>query len=174
LKKEKLKTFILLSISLSIVVILSACNLSGQAISQTQTAIQNLAGTVVAMTMQANPTRTQIVGATPTNMVLTVAVSPLPTRIPPNTPVWSAYNYTCELAPGGGNMTMNLGWTDRSDSEEGYKIYRDGLVIATLAPDSKFYVDIAFVATGKALSYSVEAFNKDWLASTSTITTGCQ
>jgi len=71
-------------------------------------------------------------------------------------------------------MTMNLGWSDRSNSEEGYNIYRDKLVIATLAPNSTSYVDIAFVATGKTLSYSVEAFNKDWRASTSTITYGCQ
>ena len=100
--------------------------------------------------------------------------SPTPTRIPPNTPVWSAYNYTCELAVGGGTMTMNLGWTDRSDGEESYKVYRDGQVIATLEPNSTFYVDVVFVATGKTLSYSVEAFNENWQASTSTITNGCQ
>lgn len=71
-------------------------------------------------------------------------------------------------------MTMNLTWADRSNSEEGYTVYRDEKVIATLAPNSTFYVDVAFVATGKTLSYSVEAFNKDWRASTSTITHGCQ
>jgi hypothetical protein len=71
-------------------------------------------------------------------------------------------------------MTMNLAWTDRSNSEEGYKVYRDEQVIATLAPNSIFYVDVAFVATGKTLSYSVEAFNENWQVSTSTITHGCQ
>jgi len=71
-------------------------------------------------------------------------------------------------------MTMNLAWTDHSNSEEGYKVYRDKKVIASLAPNSTFYVDVSFVATGKALSYSVEAFNKDWRVSTSTITHGCQ
>ena len=96
------------------------------------------------------------------------------TSLPPNVPVLSAYNYTCKLAPGGGNMTMNLAWTDRSSSEEGYKVYRDGQVIATLAPNSTFYVDTAYVATGKTLSYSVEAFNKDWQLSTGTITYSCQ
>ena len=71
-------------------------------------------------------------------------------------------------------MTMNLGWTDRSDSEESYKVYRGGQVIATLEPNSAFYVDVFFVATGKTLNYSVEAFNENWQASTSTITNGCQ
>jgi hypothetical protein len=99
---------------------------------------------------------------------------PIHTLIPPNTPVWSVYSYTCELAAGGGTMTMNLAWTDRSDSEEGYKVYRDGKVVATLASNSTVYVDVTFVATGKTLSYSVEAFNKDWGTSTSTIAHGCQ
>ena len=71
-------------------------------------------------------------------------------------------------------MTMNLSWSDRTNSEEGYNVYRDMKVIATLAPNSTSYVDIAFVATGKTLSYSVEAFNKDWRANTSTITYGCK
>lgn len=71
-------------------------------------------------------------------------------------------------------MTMNLGWTDRSNSEESYKVYRNGQVIAVLEPNSTFYVDVVFVAIGKTLSYSVEAFNADWQASTSTIAYGCQ
>ena len=71
-------------------------------------------------------------------------------------------------------MTMNLSWSDRTNSEEGYNVYRDMKVIATLAPNSTSYVDVAFVATGKPLSYSVEAFNKDWRARTSTITYSCK
>ncbi len=71
-------------------------------------------------------------------------------------------------------MTINLTWTDRSNSEEGYKVYRDEKVIATLAPNSTFYVDVAYVAAGKTLRYSVEAFNTDWQFSTNTITHGCQ
>ena len=71
-------------------------------------------------------------------------------------------------------MTMNLTWIDRSNSEEGYTVYRDEKVIATLVPNSTHFVDVAFVAAGKTLSYSVEAFNQDWQASSSTITYGCQ
>ena len=94
--------------------------------------------------------------------------------MPPNIPIWSVYNYTCELADGGGNMTMNLNWTDRSTGEESYRVYRDEQLIATLTPNSTSYVDIVFLANGKTVNYSVEAFNKDWQASTSTITNDCQ
>jgi hypothetical protein len=164
-----LKIFKLLSISLSLTAILISCSL-GQ---PTQTAIQNQAVNVANMTLQVNPAQTHM-AIIPTYVMPMMIASPMSTRIPPNTPVWSVYNYTCELADGGGNMTMNLGWTDRSTSEESYKVYRDKQLIATLAPNSTFYVDVVFVATGKTVSYSVEAFNTNWQVSTSTITHGCQ
>jgi hypothetical protein len=168
-----LKTLKLLSISLSLVVILSSCTLPGGPGLPAQTTDQNLAGTVAEMTLQAIPTQTRM-AIIPTYIMPPMIASPMSTRIPPNTPVWSVYNYTCSLATGGGNMTMNLGWTDHSASEESYKVYRDKKLIATLAPNSISYVDIVFVATGKTVSYAVEAFNTNWQVSTSTITHGCQ
>jgi hypothetical protein len=169
-----MKIYKLLLMSILLVTILSSCNLPSSSGLPTQTVYQNLSGTAVAMTLLANPTVTQSATVAPINTTLIATASPIPTPLPPNTPVWLAYNYTCELADGGGDMTMNLAWTDRSNSEENYKVYRDGQVIATLEPNSTFYVDVAFVATGKTLSYSVEAFNENWQASTSTITYGCQ
>lgn len=165
-----MKTFKLLLISISLVTILASCNLP----KPTQTINQYLAGTAVAMTLLADPTQLPMDIATLVYTLPTATASPLPTPIPPNTPAWLAYNYTCELVDGGGTMTMNLSWTDRSNNEEGYKVYRDEHVISTLAPNSTVYVDVAFVATGKTLSYTVEAFNTDWQASTTTITYGCQ
>jgi hypothetical protein len=168
---NKFKTLL---ISLSLVTILSSCNLPGRSGLPTQIINQDLVGTSVAMTMQANPTQTKIFAITPLSTTTMATASSIPTPFPPNTPVWLAYNYTCELATGGGTMTMNLAWTDRSNSEEGYKVYRGERVIATLASNSTFYVDVAFVATGKTLSYSVEAFTENWQVSSSTITYGCQ
>jgi hypothetical protein len=156
------------------VVVLSSCNLPGSPGSPTQTTDQNPAGSVATMILQVNPTQTPLAIIAPTYTAPVVLASPMPTPFPPNTPVWSVYNYTCELAVGGGTMTMELTWIDRSNSEEGYTVYRDEQAIETLAPNSTYYVDVAFVATGKTLSYSVEAFNTDWRVSSSTITYGCQ
>ncbi|MGA2489793.1 MAG: hypothetical protein ABSF99_06345 [Anaerolineales bacterium] len=169
-----MKTFKFLSIALSLVAVLSACSLPGRSSSPTQITNQNPVGSVATMTLQVNPTPTGMVTIAPTYTPPTVIGSPVLKTIVPNTPTWSVYNYTCELAVGGATMTMKLAWTDRSNSEESYKVYRDKQVIATLAPNSTSYVDVAFVATGETLSYSVEAFNKDWRVSTSTITYGCQ
>jgi hypothetical protein len=168
-----MKTFKLLLISISLVTIFSSCNLPSRLDTPTQTTDQKIAGTVAAMAL-IKPTQTLTAIIAPNHTTPTMTASPMPTRVPPDTPIWSAYNYTCELVVGGGRMTMNLAWTDRSNSEESYKVYRDGQVIATLEPNSTFYVDVAFVATGKTLSYSVEAFNENWQVSTSTITYGCQ
>lgn len=153
-------------LSLSLVIILSSCTSPGSPALPVKTASQSLSTPIATMTLQINPTATYIAP--------TATASPISTPLPPNTPVLTAYNYICELAEGGGNMTMYLTWADRSDGEEGYKVYRDGQVVATLAPNSTFYADMAFVADGKTLSYSVEAFNKDWQVSTTTITNGCQ
>jgi hypothetical protein len=169
-----MKTFKLLMIIISFATVFSACNFPNNSSSPTQIADQNPVSSVATVTLRVNPTQIEIGIVTPKFTAPLGTAVPMSTLIPPNTPVWSVYDYTCELASGGGTMTMNLAWTDRSNSEEGYKVYRDKEVIATLAANSTFYVDIAFVATGKALSYSVEAFNTDWRASTSTITHGCQ
>lgn len=161
-----MKTFKFPLISLSLVVVLSACNFPGISSPPTQITAQAPTEPVATMTLHVNPTQTETAMITSTGTALPISR--------PDTPVWSVYDYTCELTSGGATMTMNLTWTDHSNGEEGYKIYRDGKVIATLAPNSTSYIDVAFVATGKTLSYSVEAFNADWQVSTSTITHGCQ
>ncbi len=165
-----MKTFKHILIPILFAAILASCNLP----KSTQITGQNPAGTFAAMTLQVISSQTPMTIIVPTNILSTMTASPIPTLTPPNTPIWSAYNYTCELAVSGGIMTMNLSWNDRSNSEEGYKVYRDEQVIATLDPNSTFYVDAAFVAAGKTLSYSVQAFNTSWQVSTSTITYGCQ
>jgi hypothetical protein len=162
-----LKTFKLLWLSLSLAVILAACNLPAP----TQPPTPNATGSVRASTLQVYPTQPQVIAPT---VASTMTASANPTPFPSNTPVWVIYTYTCESTAGGSNMTMNLTWSDRSNNEEGYNVYRDGEVIAALAPDSTHYVDIAFVASGKMVSYFVEAFNAGWQARSSTITYGCQ
>jgi len=152
--------------------ILSSCNLPGSSGLPTQTTDQNSAGSVATMTLKVNPTQAQSI--TPTLIALTMAASPNPTSFPPNTPVWSVYNYTCEFVDGGGTMTMELAWTDRSDSEEIYKVFRNEQEIATLEPNSTYYVDVAFIVTGETLSYYIQAFNANWQANSSIITYGCQ
>jgi len=154
-------------------VVLSACNLVIQSNSPAQITGQNPVGTAAITTLPANATQTEVATITTTETPTMIA-SPVLMTIVPNTPTWSVYNYTCELAAGGATMTMNLAWKDRSTSEDGYRVYRNKKVIATLPPDSTAYVDVVFIAAGNTVSYSVEAFAQGWQFSTPTVTYGCQ
>jgi hypothetical protein len=167
----KISAFLLTSLAL--LVVLSACNLQSQSGSPAQITAQNPLGTAAPPTLPANATQTEVAANTPT-ATPTLIASPVLMTIVPNTPTWSVYNYTCELAAGGSTMTMNLAWKDRSTSEEGYRVYRNKQVIATLPPNSTTYVDVVFVAAGGTVSYSVEAFTQAWQFSTPTVTYGCQ
>jgi hypothetical protein len=169
-----LKKVKLLFLFVSLVVILSACNFPSRPNSPTQITGRNPFDLVATAVLRADPDQTKTVIVAPESPVSLETALPVSTPIPPNTPVWLVYDYTCELAVGGGTMTMNLTWTDRSSSEDGYQVYRDDKLIATLAPNTTSYVDVAYVATGKVLTYSVEAYNAAWQFSTSTITYGCQ
>jgi hypothetical protein len=169
-RKENLKNLIQRWISVFFIISLSACSSLAAPGSPTQSPVLNSLVTMPTQTAQVDTRPTQAGSET----------LPTPTSTPgvnllvPNTPVWVAYSYTCELATGGGTMTMHLSWADRSNSEDGYEVYRDKQVIATLTPNSTVYVDTVFVAAGKSISYSVEAFNSDWRTSTSIITSSCQ
>ena len=115
--------------------------------------------------------------ATPSGSVWTLptmTAPALPTREPPIAPVWSNWNFTCAFASGGSTVTMNLVWTDRANGETGFKVYREGQVIATLAADTSSYTDSAFVASGKSLSYYVEVYSDAGKASSSAISASCQ
>ncbi len=104
----------------------------------------------------------------------TMTAPPAPTANPPTAPGWSKYNYNCVYAAGGSTLTMNLVWSDRSNNETGFKIYRDGQEVANLAADTTSYTDVTFVASGLSLGYYVEAYSEAGKASSSTITASCQ
>jgi len=68
---------------------------------------------------------------------------------------------------------VTLSWIDRADNENGYRLYRDGQLIATLSTNAAGYVDNP--PRGGAHSYALEAFN-DGGASTQVTTQdqGCK
>jgi hypothetical protein len=108
----------------------------------------------------------------------------LPTVAPPlaktgepiAAPTWANWEYFC--GPTAENslltMTMTLKWTDRANNEIGYKVYRNGELIATLGPGTNSYTDIASLTSGKSLNYYIEVFTDTVHATSSTISSSCQ
>lgn len=53
---------------------------------------------------------------------------------------------------------VSLQWSDNSNNEDGFKIYRDGSIVATVRANSTTYQD-AGLGAGRTYHYVVEAFN---------------
>ena len=67
----------------------------------------------------------------------------------------------------GQTYSVTLGWIDAADNEDGYRVYRDGNLIATLGPNAKGFTDTP--PYGGPYVYGVEAFNDAGASSRPTV-----
>lgn len=93
-----------------------------------------------------------------------------PTQSPPAPPGSLFYNFSCTLA---GEVTTTLTWKDRADNEQGYRVYRNGALIAELAADSTSYLD-TFIGVGGLITYGVSSFNTAGNSAQATISFSCE
>jgi hypothetical protein len=94
---------------------------------------------------------------------------PTPTPSKPAAPSHFDVSFTCTL--GGSPIIVHqvhadLSWTDNATNEEGYYVYRNGTLLATLPADSTSYSDdttmagmIIIGSTPPVIVYEVQAFN---------------
>lgn len=78
----------------------------------------------------------------------------------PAAPTGLRYNYNCAFnADASYTINVSLTWSDRSDNEQGFYVYRDGALIATLAANTTFYAE-SFIGTAlQVITYQVASFN---------------
>jgi hypothetical protein len=87
--------------------------------------------------------------------------------VPPKAPAQlNIVNQVCT----GQTYTVTLGWIDAADNEDGYRVYRDGALIATLGPNTKGFTDNP--PYGGPYTYGVEAFNSAGSSSRPTVQEG--
>ena len=86
--------------------------------------------------------------------VSSVTPPPTMTKAPPQAPSIQEWNYSCS----GGTMTFTVSWTDRADGESGYRIYRNGEVIAELPANSTSYVDSSSPVSGESVEYYINVY----------------
>ena len=79
----------------------------------------------------------------------TVNVSQLP--VPPS---GLTYSYDCSS----GDLQITLTWDDVANNEDGYRVYRDHVLVQELPTGTSIYVDTVPRGTGE-YAYSVVAFN---------------
>jgi hypothetical protein len=181
-----------LILSLALVLGLSACNLPTSSASDT-IPLKAQAGTLAAQTVAAVvtqvPAQTEAAPlpqntptkAPPTETItpaisLTPTTSPTPTDTarPLSAPSLKKYNFFCTWTGSGTQMEITIQWTDRSDSESGYRIYRSGQQLVELAANTTEYTDIFSVIQGQEITYAIEAFNANEISGQITLSATCE
>lgn len=78
----------------------------------------------------------------------------------PARPSLTAYTFECVYPAGGGlQVKVQLNWTDNSNNETGYHVYRNDTQVADLPANTTSYSETADIASGTVYVYSVEAYN---------------
>jgi len=88
----------------------------------------------------------------------------VPTVTAPPTPVGKApigvslqkWDISCNYQTGQADVTIK--WSDKDD-ETGYRIVRNGAVIAELPPNTTQFIETISLLAGQSVGYNVEAFN---------------
>lgn len=85
-----------------------------------------------------------------------------------------SYRYECTYNGVNSNITVDLQWNDRSNNEQGFRVYRDGVIVANLAANSTSYSDFFAGGASVVYSYRIAAYNSTGEALGGTISFSCQ
>lgn len=90
---------------------------------------------------------------------VTTPSAPTSAAGPLQPPTGLKYLYDCVYNGIPGNIQVTLQWSDRSNNETGFRVYRDGTVVVDLAANSTTYTDYFTGSTTVTYTYRVSAFN---------------
>ena len=94
------------------------------------------------------------------------------TKRPPQAPSIQKYDYFCNSPAN--EMTVAINWTDKTDDETGYRVYRDKVVIAELPANSTTFVETTQLLAGQSAEYQIEVYNATGSAGSSLIKITCE
>jgi len=103
-------------------------------------------------------------------VVSSVTPPPTATIPPPQAPV-AKWEYFCSYATD--KIDVSLKWTDVATNETGYRIIRNGQVVAELPAGSTSYVETITLVAGEKTIYEIEAFNSTGAKRSSPISFEC-
>lgn len=105
-----------------------------------------------------------------------MSAPPTPTPSSPNPPKNLEVSKVCvPVVPGVTyQLTANLKWEEKATNEEGFRVYRNATLIATVPANTVTYTDIFPAApTGFVFTYSVESFNSTGASVLKSVTAVC-
>ena len=89
-------------------------------------------------------------------------------------PMGLKYQYDCVYNGIPGNIYVALQWTDRSNNEAGFHIYRDGALVGDVTANTTTYIDLFTGSTTVTYSYRVSAYNAAGEVTGGPISFSCQ
>jgi len=104
-------------------------------------------------------------------VVSSVTPPPTSTRPPPEAPSIQKWDFFCSSVTD--EMTITIIWTDRATNETGFRVFRDGGLVAQLPADSTAYTETIPLLTGQSAEYRIEVFNSTGSESSSAFKLTC-
>jgi hypothetical protein len=103
--------------------------------------------------------------------VPTVTAPPTPEGNAPQGVSFQKWDILCDYATGAAQVTIR--WSDKSETEAGYRVVRNGDVAAELPANSTVFNETITLLSGQSVAYSVIAFNEIGTTSSSVVTLNC-
>jgi hypothetical protein len=104
-------------------------------------------------------------------VVPTVTAPATPAGNAPQNISWQKWDILCDYQTGSAEVTLR--WSDKSESESGYRVTRNGDVIAELPANSTTFKETITLLSGQSVGYGVIGFNAIGSTSSSVITLNC-
>lgn len=104
-------------------------------------------------------------------VVPTVTAPPTPTGKAPEGVSLQKWDIFCNFQTGQADVTIK--WSDKGDDETGYRVIRNGGVVAELPENTTQYSETIALLSGQSVGYSVEVFNTIGSVSSKTIALYC-
>ena len=105
--------------------------------------------------------------------VPTVTVPPTPEGGIPAAPAFLKENGWTFFCKPDGSTDITLSWSDKADNETGYRVLRNGDLIAELPANSTFYSETITLLSGQSVGYQIQAYNEIGAASSAVATMTC-
>jgi len=102
-------------------------------------------------------------------VVSSVTPPPTATKKPLQAPSIQNWNFFCSA----GQMTITIDWTDRAVDETGYRVFRNGELVAELPANSTTYTDLITLNTGDSAEYYIQVYNATSTANSSLMKVAC-
>jgi hypothetical protein len=102
--------------------------------------------------------------------VITPSAPTAPAAAPvvaPSIKNWKLYCYGANLAD------ITIEWNDKSSTEDGYRVLRNGVLVADLPANSNYFFETINLLGGQSVGYQVQAYNSAGFANSATLTMTC-